>query len=198
MIIQKPVTDYGSYVWKQGGKARLQKDKLLSGASRRQQRFAELFAKIKGHLSRGKPVLCLGARTGCEVVGAESAGFIGSIGIDLFPLAGNVVEADWHNMPFADNSFENVFCNCLDHCADIKKLVTEIKRVLKPSGVFVMAASHGPKIGGDIKIRVARASKEFLFWEHPVEIAQVFIASGFSLNHETDFGTDKIYVLRAK
>ncbi len=42
-------------------------------------------------------------------------------------------------MPFPDLSFDIVFCsNALDHTEDPNKTVTEIHRVLKPQGYFVL------------------------------------------------------------
>ena len=195
MIIQKPVADYGNYVYIQGGKARTQKDKILSSVTKRRKAFFDLFMMIKSYMLPGN-LLCLGARSGCEVVGAALAGFPKTIGIDLFPLDKSVIKADWHDMPFPDENFKNVFTNSIDHCADLEKLIFEIKRVLIPAGRFILAASYGQKIGRNIKDRAKKNSKEFLFWEHPKEISDVFVKNGFSLIYETQFSSDKIYILQ--
>jgi len=53
---------------------------------------------------------------------------------DLFsPLAD--VKADICNLPFADNSYDIVFCNhVLEHITDDNKAIKELFRVLKPGG----------------------------------------------------------------
>ena len=198
MIIQKPVKDYAAYVWRQGEKAREMKEKLLAANPDRQRRFAGIFNAIKKHMIAGRPVLCLGARTGCEVIAAESVGFAGSVGIDLFPLSKSVIEADWHNMPFTDGAFQNVFTNSIDHCADLGRLISEIKRVMASGGCFILVATYGPKIATPIEQRAAKNSKEFLFWENPLEIANEFVKHGFYIKHEAESGDNKIYILKTK
>tara|TARA_R110002051_G_scaffold63805_1_gene116098 strand:+ start:1964 stop:2728 length:765 start_codon:yes stop_codon:yes gene_type:complete len=49
------------------------------------------------------------------------------------PLAD--VQADICNLPFADNSFDVIFCNhVLEHIPDDKKAMQELFRILKPNG----------------------------------------------------------------
>jgi len=48
------------------------------------------------------------------------------------------IESSAENLPFEDNSFELVTCcDVLEHVDDIAKVISEIKRVLKPGGIFV-------------------------------------------------------------
>lgn len=48
--------------------------------------------------------------------------------------------ADYHALPFADNSFDCVYAvETLSHAYDLKVAVRELFRVLKPGGVFVAA-----------------------------------------------------------
>jgi SAM-dependent methyltransferase len=73
------------------------------------------------------------------------------IGIDLIPwhvraarLGGlgrrnlGVFEADFHHLPFADESFDLVFSvEAICHAADVYRVVEEVRRVLRPGGRFV-------------------------------------------------------------
>lgn len=50
----------------------------------------------------------------------------------------NVRPGDVENIPFEDNSFDCVFCaDSLHHIHDIDKALSEIRRVLKRSGIFI-------------------------------------------------------------
>ena len=41
------------------------------------------------------------------------------------------------NIPLEDHSVDIIFCtNVLDHCDNLSKVIDEVKRVLKPSGIF--------------------------------------------------------------
>lgn len=47
--------------------------------------------------------------------------------------------ADVHRLPFKNNRFEAVFClEALEHVFDLQKVLSEIKRVLKPGGYLVV------------------------------------------------------------
>ena len=95
----------------------------------------------------GKPgmsVLCLGARLGGEVRAFQAMGCF-TIGIDLNPGADNtlVLHGDFHHIQFADGSVDIAFTNCLDHVRELAQLLSEVKRVLKPDGIFYMESKAG-------------------------------------------------------
>lgn len=54
-------------------------------------------------------------------------------------------QADIFNLPFNDSSFEHVFvCFVLEHLANYKQALVELKRVLKPNGtITVIEGDHG-------------------------------------------------------
>jgi SAM-dependent methyltransferase len=89
-------------------------------------------------LGTGTTVLCLGARLGAEVEFFIERGAF-AIGIDLNPGPANryVVSGDFHALQYADASVDIVYTNSLDHVFDLKKVLSEVKRVLKPDGVFI-------------------------------------------------------------
>ncbi len=109
----------------------------------RVRKFINIFEKYILYMKEGK-VLCLGARNGAEVKALRKLGFKDAIGIDLNPGKSNryVIKGDFHDMPFEDNSFDNVFTNSLDHIFDIDKLSKEIHRVLIPSGILILEIAH--------------------------------------------------------
>lgn len=93
---------------------------------------------------RGDTVLCLGARLGTECRAFIGQGAV-AIGIDLNPGPGNrhVVVGDFHDPQFADGSIDLVYTNCLDHSFDLEKVLSSVRRVLKPGGAFVADLMNG-------------------------------------------------------
>lgn len=50
-------------------------------------------------------------------------------------IEGIFVQGDVHNLPYKDNLFDNVICmETLEHVDNVKQVITEMKRVLKPMG----------------------------------------------------------------
>lgn len=100
---------------------------------------------------RGRKVLDVGcgggllaeefARLGCQVIGIDpSASSLATArahaqqaGLDIDYRVGA-----GEDLPFADASFEIVYCSdVLEHVNDLEKVIAEIARVLKPGGVFL-------------------------------------------------------------
>ena len=78
--------------------------------------FKNVFNKLikLGHLEKNMKCLCMGARTGQEVVALNELG-MNSIGIDIYPCEPHVIKGDIHNVDFNDNSFDFIFTNIFDH-----------------------------------------------------------------------------------
>ena len=118
-------------------------------------------------------ILDLGCGVGRHVITAYTLKNVHSIGIDLklddLKTANDRFKAEFeekHNpgksfglsvanglsLPFADNSFDKIICSeVLEHVPDYKAVLTEIYRVLKPSGI--LAAS------------VPRSFPEWICWK---------------------------------
>jgi len=174
---------YEKYVEKQGNKIHNpeKREQLLRRTEHRQRTFQRVFTRIKDHLRSGR-VLCLGARTGCEIIGARRAGFKDSQGIDLHPVGDLTIQGDWHDIPFENSSFENVFTNSIDHCYDLQKMIHEIRRVLKPKGRVCLLLSRKQMLHNKKdKEKYMRGSQNFLFWEDALDLASVFQEQGFQL-----------------
>ena len=90
------------------------------------------------HFWKGSSVLCLAARLGGEVRAFKSLGAL-AIGIDLEPGDQNpyVLVGDFHDIQFADETFDYAFTNAIDHVLELDRFLLEVSRVLKKGGVFI-------------------------------------------------------------
>lgn len=96
----------------------------------------------------GSRVLCLAARRGGEVRAFLDCGCF-AVGMDLNPGADNpyVVSGDFHALQFPDHVVDVVFTNSLDHVRDLKAVVSEMRRVLVPTGRALIEARVGDAEG---------------------------------------------------
>ena len=97
--------------------------------------FEDIFRSHPQIYSTGAKCLCLGARTGQEVVALTNIG-VDATGIDLVPCLPNVIEGDIHNLKSKDSQYDIVFSNILDHALDIKKMMEEATRVVRVGGLL--------------------------------------------------------------
>ena len=139
--------------------------------------FRRTFLRAKKHLQLG-PIMCLGARTGAESIGAVKAGFAGSVGIDLHPVGDTVLQGDWHALQFADGSFANCYTNSLDHCLYLDKFTAEVKRVLTPHGRFYLMATNRDISYPDW---LAKGGNEGLYWESSDQLRDAICGYGFEV-----------------
>lgn len=203
MIYHRRYRSYNDYIYMQGYKARNHKEYLLSSNNKREKDFIMYFERFRKYMADGK-ILCLGARTGCEVRAAIKYGFHNSFGIDIHPLCGSVIKADWHYLPFGDSTFENIFTNSLDHCLYFMRLASEIKRVLVPFGVFVFEThsnyAFDSRIPGDEVNNLElhnRHPLNSMFWDSIDDVIKVFIELGFVLLHkEVGKKTSSVFLLK--
>lgn len=66
--------------------------------------------------------------------------------IYAYPEEMVIQKSEGEYIPFASHFFDAVFCtNVLDHVSDPEAVLTEVKRVLKPQGRFVLAVEIFPK-----------------------------------------------------
>lgn len=177
-IASRTFDNYEEYVYKQGGKARGRRDHLLKHAAKNTESFERVFRKAAPHLKAG-PVLCLGARTGAESIGATRAGFKGSVGIDLHPVGETVLQGDWHDLQFPDGSFANAYSNSLDHCLYLDRLASGVTRVLSPDGRFYVMATN--REGATLEDWLAKGGNEGLFWQTSDDLRDALCDRGFAL-----------------
>lgn len=140
-LSSREVAHYKSYVELQGSKL----DHIaLAG---HEIRFcAELSKRLKdlGIISPGMTALCLGARLGSEVRAFTDLGCF-AVGIDLNPGKENryVLHGDFHDLQIASRCVDVVYTNSIDHTPDLRRMVGEILRVLKPEGYVIIEADPG-------------------------------------------------------
>jgi SAM-dependent methyltransferase len=145
---------------------------------------AELLKRLKknGLVQKNHRILCLAARIGTEVKAFMDLGCF-AVGIDLNPGNQNkyVTYGDFHDLQFADASVDVVFTNSLDHSFDIEKIVTEVKRVLVPGGLFIVEAEKGRSAGSNPRFY------ESFWWSSTKDLVQIFERNGFKLSKQTSF-----------
>jgi SAM-dependent methyltransferase len=124
----------------------------------------------------GKSVLCLGARIGTEVKAFRDQGAF-ALGIDINPGTKNeyVIFGDFHHLKFPDRCVDVVFTNCLDHAFDLHRVLDEIRRVLRPSGQFLIEAVAGLNAGKQ------PGFYESFWWLSIDDLVQLIQKSGFAL-----------------
>jgi SAM-dependent methyltransferase len=60
--------------------------------------------------------------------------------LDIDPAFGADVVGDIHDVPRPDESFDTIICTeVLEHCRDPKRVVDELRRLLRPGGVCVLS-----------------------------------------------------------
>lgn len=178
MIAHRPFDRYDDYVYQQGGKARGCRDQLLAHLDKNAQSFARTFRQAAPYLKPGA-ILCLGARTGAESIGAVQAGFAGSMGIDLHPVGPTVIQGDWHDLQFPDGSFANCYSNSLDHCLYLDQLTDQVRRVLVRGGRFYVMATN--RDGATVENWQNKWSKsnEALYWQTSDDLRDAICELGF-------------------
>ena len=137
---------------------------------------------LTGRLSRyapvtpGMAVLCLGARMGGEVAAFRDLGCF-AVGIDLNPGPANayVLPGDFHELPFPPACIDLIFTNSLDHVSDIDRIMGELRRVLKSSGLLIVEAVRGSGEG------VVPKFYESFFWESIDDLSRFMTDEGFTL-----------------
>lgn len=94
-------------------------------------------------------VLDLGCKTGEEQQVWREHGIYNTIGLDLFPEKALqrglvVIQRDMHVLPFSDGAFDAVYCrDTLEHSPLPARVVREVRRVLKPGGLFFLIGPIG-------------------------------------------------------
>lgn len=135
---------YDSYVKHQKSKLYINRKSASENSSKMEQYVCQQFGAMD--IWRSKPkTLCLGARLGGEVIAFKKLG-ADAIGIDLNPGDNNkhVIQGDFHDLKFEDQSFDILYSNSMDHVLYLDKFLDEACRVLKMGGLFILDIDGDP------------------------------------------------------
>ena len=120
---------------------KLKNDKVYIGQKRANKR--NTFKFVKGLISRKWEILDIGCRDGMWLNMLKNAKFKNLRGMDISEKALEIARKNGHNvirgnaqeLPFPDEEFHFVsIIHTLEHCPEPLKVLSEIKRVLKPNG----------------------------------------------------------------
>lgn len=132
----------------------------------------------------GASVLCLAARSGAECEAFVELGLF-AIGIDVNPGPDNklVLPGDFHDIQFASESVDIVYTNSLDHSFDLRRVVAEVARVLKPGGSFVCEIVLG------VEDEEGKLPGEFeaSWWKRADDVIDVIAQNGLKLHGRSRF-----------
>ncbi len=136
-------------------------DADVAGAARRFEASGEFIATrdLLGERLRGATVLDLGAGTGIASRALAAAGAVCVVALepDPSPVVGQgairvacadvggvcVVGGTGESLPFRDAAFDVVYARqVLHHARDLRTLVAECRRVLRPGGVLLVCREH--------------------------------------------------------
>jgi SAM-dependent methyltransferase len=128
--------------------------------------------------------LCLGARFGGEVRGFLEVGCF-AVGIDLrtAPNSEHVLYGDFQRLQFPDACVDFVYTNSLDHAFDVGAVLSEIARVLKPSGQLIVDAVNGADEGHP------PGMWECFYWSTTDDLIELMGTHGFVLIDRRPFDT---------
>jgi len=106
--------------------------------------FKNHFSKFGNSLDLNGRFLCIGSRAGHEVAALKELGAKEVIGIDTYPCGDHVVKGDGNCMEFEDNYFDFVYTNILNYTIHPEKMIAEMERVVKISGLIYLQCKMGP------------------------------------------------------
>ncbi|MET0463395.1 MAG: bifunctional 2-polyprenyl-6-hydroxyphenol methylase/3-demethylubiquinol 3-O-methyltransferase UbiG [Chitinophagaceae bacterium] len=87
--------------------------------------------------------------------------------------------ASGEDIPFADASFDVVFCcDVLEHVRDLPKVIMEISRVLKPGGVFIYDTINRTLVSKLVAIKIWQEWKRWAFMPAGLHVWKMFIKPG--------------------
>jgi 2-polyprenyl-6-hydroxyphenyl methylase/3-demethylubiquinone-9 3-methyltransferase len=151
--------------------------------------YQENVIKKLGIDPKGKTALEVGSGGGILTEEIARMGFI-TTGVD--PSEQSIVTASNHakanglhinydkgigeNLPYADNSFDAVFCcDVLEHVRDLPKVISEISRVLKPDGIFFYDTLNRTFVSKLVAIKIWQQWKRWAFMPPNLHVWEMFI-----------------------
>ena len=170
--------NYGDYLKHQKSKFVLYRGEIEKKFEEKSNNLKNDFEKIENFSQ--KNVLCLGSRDGAEVKAFRDLGSL-CVGIDLVYPENNpyVHFGDFHQIPYPEKIFEFVYTNALDHLYDANSLFSEVKRVMKKDGIFIVNIIKGYSEGFNLT-----EEYESLAWSTKEELRKLIKENGFTFIKE--------------
>jgi len=134
----KNYDDYVKFQLKKTSDKKKQKKWMNEEWQKKIDIFFNLFKNNENVIINKENGICLGSRTGQEVIALKNMGVKNCIGIDLHEFEPYTIKGDIHNLDFKDNTFDIAFSNIFDHSLYPEKFVSEVFRVLKKDGIFIL------------------------------------------------------------
>ena len=150
--------------------------------------FKKLFNNNINLIKYKKKAICLGSRTGQEVVALKELGIEDSIGIDLHSFDPYTIKGDIHNICFENNTFDLAFSNIFDHSLYPSKFASEIFRVLSENGIFILHVQIGINIDIYSEVEILNTENIKKLFDKFICIKESKIKSGImKMNYEFIF-----------
>jgi SAM-dependent methyltransferase len=140
LILHRRHDSYDSYIEKQKEKTtdpERVKKWLEDDWEEKLDGFRKLFYRNRDYVEPASNCICLGARTGQEVVALHELKKK-AIGIDLVAFAPYTIHGDIHNLDFKNDEFDLVFTNIFDHSLYPDKFISEMERVCATGGFIII------------------------------------------------------------
>jgi SAM-dependent methyltransferase len=117
--------------------------KSLVGFNTRNERL--LFGTLLVEDIQAARVLIIGCRSEEEILMFRGYGFVNITALDLLSYSPWVQLGDMHHMPYADGSFDMIFCSyTLSYSENPKRAACEMLRVIVDGGIIAIAAEYAP------------------------------------------------------
>jgi ubiquinone/menaquinone biosynthesis C-methylase UbiE len=127
--------------------------------------------------------LCLGARTGQEVVALQQLK-MDPIGIDIVPNEPYVIYGDIHDLKYENETFDFSYTNVFDHSIYPSKFISEIERVLKISGHVLIQLQINKRIDKYSENEIYNARNVIDLFKNSICIKQKKIGNTLGMNYE--------------
>jgi SAM-dependent methyltransferase len=130
-------SNYEKYIEHQSGKLHAQLKELVKQDAIYESVVVNRYKNLFDF--NNKSIICLGARLGGEVRAFKNLNAL-AIGIDIEPGEKNehVLHGDFHQVKFPDGIFDFAFCNAIDHVLYLDLFLSEVGRILKSNGIFLL------------------------------------------------------------
>lgn len=113
----------------------------------------------------GGSVLCVGCRNALELDRFRMHGFDDVVGIDVFSQRADIKVMDMHEMTFAEDAFDVVYCShALEHSYDVRRVAAEMIRV----------ARDGAVVGVEVPVRAQASTADRVVFSGLDELRRVF------------------------